>query len=439
MFQEILMDFSWAGLLLLVGYFLRSKVKVFQNLFIPVAVIAGLVGLLLGSEVLGKVSPVYLQWSENVSSYANPLLAILFVSQFLTLKLDVSRLRKCTQVFAISAIVIAAQFVLVVPITRLFSLPDGFALLPSAAFYGAHGVSAMPAGVFSELGYWNYDEAVSVGNTFATIGMLFGIIGGIILINVAMRKHWLVSKEKGQLSEEELTGYVQKENRKKFMSEISSVNAVNPFAVHCAIIGCVMVLAYLLLPQIQKIPVLSGLAIQIPAIIIALIVDVIASKTSLGDVLDGDSLRTIGGTALEFLIIISVATTNLGVVIQYALPIIIIAVIALVATTLLVLLLSKVWLKENWFENGMVMFGAWTGSTATGIMLQRVADPEMKTDAGTNYIMQTPFSQLTTQTFYLMFAPYMVVTAAGCNNLLMISIALIVVMLLVGFVLARKN
>ena len=85
MFEAILKDFAWASMLLLIGLFLRSRVKVLQKLFIPVAVIAGLVGLVLGSEILGKFCPVYIHWSDNVSSFANPLLAILFVTQFISL------------------------------------------------------------------------------------------------------------------------------------------------------------------------------------------------------------------------------------------------------------------------------------------------------------------------------------------------------------------
>ena len=35
---------------------------------------------------------------------------------------------------------------------------------------------------------------------------------------------------------------------------------------------------------------------------------------------------------------------------------------------------------SHWLENAMVMFGSWTGSTATGMMLLRIADPELETD-----------------------------------------------------------
>ena len=85
MFETILMDFAWASMLLIIGLFLRSKVGFLQKMFIPVAVVGGLVGLLLGSEVLGRFCPYYIHWSDNVSGFANPLLAILFVTQFIAL------------------------------------------------------------------------------------------------------------------------------------------------------------------------------------------------------------------------------------------------------------------------------------------------------------------------------------------------------------------
>lgn len=439
MFQDILMDFSLAGLLLLVGYYLRAKVKVLQTFFIPVSVVAGVVGLLLGEQVLGRISPICIHWSENVSSFANPLLAILFVSQFLTLRINPKMIKKCSIVYLISGTVIFIQVLFAAPVVKLFGVPDGFTLLPIAAFYGAHGIPGMVAGVFQNLNYWNYDEAFSVGNTFATIGMLYGVIGGIIMINIAARKGWLVGKKAGQLNQEEMTGYVQKSDRKLFMSGVSSNVAVDPLAVHCAIIGAIMILGYWVLFQMQKISFFQSFAIQIPAIVIALIVDFIASKSKLGDILDGPSLARIGSTALEYLIITSVATTNLTVVMQYGAPILVVSVIVLALTTFCCLYLSKVWLKRNWFENAMVMFGSWTGSTATGLMLLRVADTDMKTDAGPNLMAATPFWQLSTQSFYLTVAPYLVITAAGFRSVLMGSAVGLVIFVVLGFIISRKS
>ncbi|MCD8096858.1 MAG: hypothetical protein LUE31_02250, partial [Lachnospiraceae bacterium] len=82
MFESVIKDFAWVGLLLLIGTWLRAHVKILQKLYIPNAVIAGFVGILLGSEVLGRFCPVYIHWSEYSGQYATPLLAILFCVQF---------------------------------------------------------------------------------------------------------------------------------------------------------------------------------------------------------------------------------------------------------------------------------------------------------------------------------------------------------------------
>lgn len=37
------------------------------------------------------------------------------------------------------------------------------------------------------------DEVFSIGTTFATIGLLWGVIVGIILINIGARRGWLAS------------------------------------------------------------------------------------------------------------------------------------------------------------------------------------------------------------------------------------------------------
>ena len=82
MFDTILIDFSWISILLLAAYFIRAKVTILQKLFIPVSVIAGLLGLILGPTVLGTFCPVYIHWSDMLGSYATPLLAggIFFVA-----------------------------------------------------------------------------------------------------------------------------------------------------------------------------------------------------------------------------------------------------------------------------------------------------------------------------------------------------------------------
>ena len=82
--QTVLMDLGLISILLLIGFYIRVKVKFFQHLYIPVAVIAGIIGLLLGPNVLGRVSPIYLPFSQGSGGYANILLVVVFTTLCVT-------------------------------------------------------------------------------------------------------------------------------------------------------------------------------------------------------------------------------------------------------------------------------------------------------------------------------------------------------------------
>ena len=438
MFEEILMDFAWASMLLIVGLFLRSKVGFLQKMFIPVAVVGGLVGLLLGSEVLGKFCPYYIRWSDNVGGFANPLLAILFVTQFIALSFDRKMIKKCSLIFFISAAVIAVQVLSAMGLGKVFGLPDGAALLPFGAFYGAHGIPQVIAGIYDTLGYWNYDEASAFGTTYATIGMLYGIIVGIAILNYGIRKGWVTAEKSGNLSREDYTGILEKEHQYKFMKAFTSDIAFDPLTLHFGIVLGIMLLAYGLLQILHMVPLFSGFAIYVPAILVSLLAGMVIKRTRLREFIDNESLAHIGSLALEYLIITAIATMKLDVILNNASAILTISLTGLILTTIVLMILPKLWLRTNWLENAMVMFGAWTGSTATGMMLLKIADPELETDAGPNLIAATPLWQISTQNFYLTIAPLFMVTAAGARNVALITAGMLVLSLVLGFIVGRK-
>lgn len=76
--NALLIDFAIVSLLLVVGQFIRAKVKFIQSLFLPASVIAGVIALILGPQFLD-----ILPFSDSVSSYANLLVAMLFATLFL--------------------------------------------------------------------------------------------------------------------------------------------------------------------------------------------------------------------------------------------------------------------------------------------------------------------------------------------------------------------
>ena len=417
---DVIKDLGLASILLLLGYGIRSKVKLFQKLYIPAAVIGGVIGLLLGGEVLGKFCPICLHFSSGVGSYANPLLAIVFSSQFLGTRLSKENLRHSGATFFLNASTITMQVSLGLLLTLLFLkgndlLYKGFGMFPYLGFYGGHGVCASTASVFGDAGLFDTDLGTSAGNTFATIGLLYGVIMGIVLINIFARKG-LVSGKAGMqnMTDEDRSGFLRPENRSAAVTALTKNDVLNPVALHFAIIMGIMCLSFAVLPYIQKIPYCGKLNITIPVLFVSIIVNALANKTGLNKYIDHKSLSSITGVALEMLIVTSVANTKLSIFTLFGKEILVLALVILAVDTAFVLFFGKLWHKEHWVENTLGTFGLSTGVLATGFLLIRIADPDNETGAATNLACGNAVSTSTIQMFFnYVFASFFVALGAG--------------------------
>ena len=81
--MDVAHDFAVVSILLAIGYFLRMKVKLFQRLFLPASIIGGLIGLIIGPQILGLYSPVHVTYTASISEWSGVLLAVTFACSFL--------------------------------------------------------------------------------------------------------------------------------------------------------------------------------------------------------------------------------------------------------------------------------------------------------------------------------------------------------------------
>ncbi len=63
---NVFFAFVMFGILVLLGRFIKQKVKLFQTLYLPESIIAGAIALLVGPEVLGEIA---VGWGTNPDSY----------------------------------------------------------------------------------------------------------------------------------------------------------------------------------------------------------------------------------------------------------------------------------------------------------------------------------------------------------------------------------
>ncbi|MGL5935259.1 MAG: sodium/glutamate symporter, partial [Cetobacterium sp.] len=79
--NNFLSIFAYLSTLLLLGVFVKSKVKIFQELFIPSSIIGGVIGLILGPDLLGKYYTIIpKEWEVIVRSVPGVLIIPILIS-----------------------------------------------------------------------------------------------------------------------------------------------------------------------------------------------------------------------------------------------------------------------------------------------------------------------------------------------------------------------
>ena len=265
--QELLKSTAFLGVLLLIGLYLRAKISLFRRFLVPASVIGGFLGLLLGPEVLGLTgySPISPEWNKTWSLLAGILVVPMFagipLGNFVKKKrLDPQENRKeAAKIAIVSGIASGAfgfQIILGVGLPLLF-----MAFIPGLEFYnqfgyeicqgfnGGHGMAGAIGSLLMEGGasYWELSQGVLT--TFATIGLLGGILLGVMIINRAAAKgETAFLKGSASLPTEDTYGFTKEINKQGQMGrETTQSAAIEPLTVHLAIILADCGLAYYLL------------------------------------------------------------------------------------------------------------------------------------------------------------------------------------------------
>ena len=227
-------------------------------------------------------------------------------------------------------------------------------------FYAGHGNATTVGNIIQDAGYW--DDAVGVGVTFATIGILCGIILGMVLINYGAKKGYThVKMTFDEMPESERTGYIRPKERTSVGNGVTNASSLDPLAFQLAIVGVVVVVGVMIRACLLTIsPVMSGFPLVGAVLVSSMLIGFFINKTSLRERIDRKLMSRITGTALE-LIAVSIAMVLANLYGSFV--------------------LGRRWLEANWFETGVGLFGQCCGVLATGLMLVKVMDPYNETTA----------------------------------------------------------
>lgn len=384
--------------LLLAGKLLRVTVPLFQILYIPASIIGGFLGLLF-SRYLLDLTPEWISsvWSDIPGILINVVFAALFLGMVIPGGREIWQRGGSQLCFGV--VMGAGQYLVALVLTILvlkpfFGVPDFFGCILEIGFSGGHGTAAGMAPVFRELGF---EAGGALGQMSATVGILTAIIGGVLFINLAVRRGQtaILTKKKG-LSREVQRGLIEKDKTPAISRATVASESIEPLAFHFAFIALAILIGWGMQSWVRQFhEMLAGFPLFPLAMIGGILVQIGATKTGVARYFDRATFERILGFALDILVVAAIATVKLDLFIQNFWPFFFLMAAGIFWLLFCIFFFAPRMLPRNWVERGVTEFGMQTGVTAMGLLLLRLVDPEYKTDTcsafGFKQIIYEPF------------------------------------------------
>ncbi|NLU66975.1 sodium/glutamate symporter [Streptomyces sp. HNM0574] len=444
------------GAMLLIAKIIRVKWRLPQRLFVPSSIIAGSLALLLGPDVLGRLASalgtdrfadagLFTQDILDVwSTLPGLLISVVFAGLFLGSPLPSFRTAReqAGPQIAFGLTLASGQYVLgillaILVLSPVFGLPVLSGSLIEMGFEGGHGTAAGMAGVFEQYGF---PEGKDLALGMATVGLLSGIILGIALINWGARKGHATALNGGAASsDEDRAGVVAKDRRQSAGALTVQPASIESLSLHFGLLAVAVLVGWVMLTAMQwveqqlwadTVEIFSAVPLFPMAMIGGILVQIVIQSFDKREVVDRPMVERLQGLSLDVLITAALGTLALDVIANNFGAFVLLVVVGLAWSLFAFFVLARRVLPDYWFERGIGDLGQSLGVTATGLVLLKIADPEVKTSAypafGYKQLILEPFfggGLVTAAAIPLManFGPYWLL--GGMAVLLAVSLA----------------
>jgi ESS family glutamate:Na+ symporter len=250
-----------------------------------------------------------------------------------------------------------------------------------------------------------FEGAPDVGLTFAAVGYMWACFGGVILINMGIKRGWLGKAQVEKIKEKRFrSGVIGRDEKLQVGSRLTTESeAIDSASYNMAVVLMVYLFSFLMLKGMGGLLSFAGnlgndLAVNLWGIsfvfaaMVALIVKTIMIKLKLEHTLDNGALTRIAGNSVDIMVAAAVGAISLTVVVQYWLPILVISVTGGFITFITVIWISSRIFEDYQFHRALIIYGACTGTMPTGLALLRVVDPDFETPVATDYMYSAAFT-----------------------------------------------
>ncbi len=400
------LQFSFLLALLGVSLIIKSNIPFFKRHLVPTALFGGLLGLVLGPEVLGII-PFD---SEMLEDMVYHFMAIGFIAMALK-----KRRRKSTENITNTGFAIVNTYIwqaalglgitLVLFYTVMPELfPDFGLLLPLSYAQG-------PGQAFSTGQSFEMLEPASkalanggnIGLTMATFGFLWAIIAGLPYMHF-LRKKYKKEKSEGLPSSE--TTSATAPDIQEHTSRVPITLYLDDLTIQAILIGVCYLLTYLLLIGLEAIlgaqstlmKLFWGFQFLFGTLIamgVRAIFNRLYTKNMIRvDYADNYLLQRISSTAFDIMIVASISAVSITVLSQYLVPVLILSTVGGLFTMIYSAKMAKWVYTEEKMEHAVALYGMWTGTVVTAMALLKEVDPEGKTSVPESLVLGSGFGAI---------------------------------------------
>jgi glutamate:Na+ symporter, ESS family len=444
---DVLIAFVALSLLLLLATALRQRLRWLRRLGLPEALVAGLLGLLIGPFSPFKIFPeqVYTVWNQIPGVLISVVFATLFLGRALPSR-SVLWQRAASQtafgmVLGFGQYLVGGLVVWLV-LRPLLGVNPLMACLIEVGFEGGHGTAAGMGPTFQSLGLASGE---ALGLAMATMGVLAAVLIGSSLVVLGRRKRWLLP----QADTAPVSAATRRIQADADEREVSHSPTLDSLTLNLALIGGAVGVGVLLKHALILLAtgvggeaggrLLEAVPVFPLAMVGGLLVQQLLQWQGHPQLASVRQQQSIGSLAMDVLITAAMASLNLNLLAEAWLPLLVLALTGLAWNVAAFLWLAPRLFPDAWFERAIADFGQGTGVTATGLLLLRMADPY-----GRSPVLEAfSFKQLVFEPFLggglvTAFAP-IALQAMGLPLWTALALALTLASLLFGLGLARQG
>jgi ESS family glutamate:Na+ symporter len=382
--------FALLGLLVAIGRAIGPALGL-QRLGLPAAVLAGLLGLLLGPHGPWPVLPAAIEvlWARL------PMVLLTLVFGTLLLGKPLPPIGQLWRPAAAQTLMgltlgfgqylVGALAVLLV-LGPLLGVHPLMACLIEVGFEGGHGSAAVMGPIYAGLGF---REGSDLGLAMATVGLLSSTVLGGALVVLAQNRGWLMVHLPEPVAVSDALAHQPSCPLPVPLSE-QPPGGLSTWLVNLGLAGLAVGVGVLLLAGLEWAAtplqgtwrtVIDALPVYPLALAGSLLVRLALERSGRANLVVASQQERIGGVATDLLIAAAMAGLDLPQLARYWLPLSVLTLAGLGWNLLVVLVLARRILPIDWFERAVIEFGQATGVAASGLLLLGMADPDNRSEA----------------------------------------------------------